>query len=58
MDQKVTARRLIYGSPASMEGCDVPKGAVGNIENIDFCDGWLIVDFGQGGIVVDPAEVR
>jgi hypothetical protein len=50
---RTTARRAIPNSPHACVDSSAQSGELGIIEDIDWCDGWLLVDFGRGAIIVN-----
>ena len=56
--ERVRAIRRIEPSPLTDEPA-VPRGTVGEIQDIDLATGWLIVEFENGAMpLVAPDEVR
>lgn len=50
------ARVAISDSPLS-DGADAARGAVGEVCDVDICDGIVFVDFGRGAIACLPSEL-
>jgi GNAT superfamily N-acetyltransferase len=55
--QYVKAKRAIEDSPLADEDASVKRGAIGYVDDYDSVENLLYVDFGNGAIAVDPAEV-
>lgn len=55
---RVRARRLICDSPLSSEGSSsVPPGVAGDVCDVDFVNGVVFVDFGDGAIACEPHDL-
>lgn len=57
MGQLVIARRAIADNPLSKVDSSAKAHEMGRIDDIDFCCGLVMVDFGKGSIACLPEEL-